>query len=206
LAGISVDVMMSSHTVGRAIIKGGVAADIQLAFELANSTDATIGMDGTTHKHVTIESKYIHIGKADSHGNYQHKSLLVGVDPAVDHKSETQIAGWLSKFQDIADVFGSSPLAQRQGIKLKVNTLLGKLRGMHSDHAKDQKKVFKLFRDLKADVCFETLGAEKYVETDQNERDQLMRRNELKLILMHGGSSAWNSIPFNVRNKKRADM
>ena len=33
-------------------------------------------------------------------------TLLVGVDSAVDNKSETQIAGWLSKIEDNAEVNG----------------------------------------------------------------------------------------------------
>jgi hypothetical protein len=110
-AGVSVDVTMSSCTVSRAILEGGITAEIQLGFEIANSNNLTIGMDGTTHRHINLEAKYIHINNMDDNGKHQHKSLLVGVDPAVDHKSETQIAGWLSKIQDIADVYGSSPLA-----------------------------------------------------------------------------------------------
>ena len=69
-AGVSVDVTMSSHTVSRAILEGGIAAEIQLGFEIANATDLTIGMDGTTHRHVNLEAKYIHIGNMDDNGKH----------------------------------------------------------------------------------------------------------------------------------------
>ena len=174
LAGVSVDAEMSSRTVGRAIIEGGVAAEMQLGYEIAMATDIGIGMDGTTERHINVEAKYIHVGRTDEHGKHQHKTLLLGVDPAVDHKSETQIAGWLSKLKDIADVFGSSPLAQRQGLKLLIDTLIAKLRAMHSDHAKDQKKTYRLFRELKAKLCYETLGAEKLVEMTEDQLTKLM--------------------------------
>src|SRR5437667_6605212 len=109
----------------------------------------------------------------------------------------------MSKIQNIADTYESSPFAQRQGLKLKVDDFVEKMRGMHSDHAKDQKKTFKLFQELKAEVCYETLGAEKLVELPLQELNQLLQREELKLILKHGGSTAWKSVLSDIQSKER---
>ena len=47
---------VSGSTVARAILEGGIMADMQIGHELSNTENLTVSGDGTTHKHVNYES------------------------------------------------------------------------------------------------------------------------------------------------------
>jgi hypothetical protein len=47
---------MSRRTVARSILEGGIAAEIQLVYEIVKTNDLTLSEDGTTHKHINYES------------------------------------------------------------------------------------------------------------------------------------------------------
>ena len=193
-AGVTVDAVMSSCTVGRAILEGGIASELQIGHEIAQAKSFTTGNDGTTHNHVNLEARYMHVGHTDHLGNRQHKSLLLGVDTAVDHKATTQLEGWVKKITDIAEVYNASPFAHWQNLSLQLNDVLKKWRGMHTDHSKDQKKLVKLVEYMRAEVIYESLGFAKLMEGGVQAVMNSNRNVELKLILQHGGSSNWNRL------------
>jgi hypothetical protein len=88
-AGISVvGSTMSSRTVRRAVLEGGVMADIQMGHEIANAKGLTVSNDGTTHKNIDYVARHINMPVSihDVH-TIQHQSRLVGVDPSADHSS-----------------------------------------------------------------------------------------------------------------------
>jgi len=205
-AGVTVDAVISRRTVGRAILEGGIAAELQIGHEIAQATSLTTGNDGTTNKHIVVEARYVHVGHTDHLGNHQHKSLLLGVDPAVDHKATTQLEGWIKKIQDIAYLYSSSPFAHRQNLSLQLNDFLKKWKGMHTDHSKDQKKLVRIVQEMRAQVFYDTLGFEKLTKMTQPEIVELDRIQELKLILQHGGSVKWKALPSEEQMAKREKL
>lgn len=69
-------------------------------------------MDGTTHKKINYEARHIAIRTIISNGQSIPIIFFLGVDASSDHTSETQIAGWMEKFEQIRTMFNNSPLAK----------------------------------------------------------------------------------------------
>ncbi|KAF8221737.1 hypothetical protein L208DRAFT_1529652 [Tricholoma matsutake] len=79
-SGVEVSAKMSRRTVARAILEGGIAAEIQLAYEIVKTNDLTLTGDGTTHKHINYESQHIHLkvpysDEGDGDSDFQSTAL-----------------------------------------------------------------------------------------------------------------------------------
>ena len=152
-AGISVKGTMSGRTVTRCIIEGGIAAQIQLGYEMAVAPSLTIAEDGTTHENVNYDAKVVHL-PVDSYTNDnsakpKHATRTLGVHSAPNHTSETQVKGWKEVLLEIVEIFMNSPLAKSAHLQFSLKQFYEKLKGMNSDHAEDQKKAFRLLSNLK---------------------------------------------------------
>ena len=149
IAGISVKGTMSGQTVTRCIIEGGIAAQIQLGFEMAVAPSLAIAGDGTTHENVNYEAKLVHLPvdsyTDDNGGKSKHATHTLGVHSAPNHTSETQVNGWKEVLVEIAEIFINSPFGQSAHLQFSLKQFYGKPKGMNSDHAEDQKKAFWLF-------------------------------------------------------------
>jgi hypothetical protein len=77
-----------------------------------------------------------------------HKTRFLGISTATHHTSEEQLDGWVKVIQYILEIFNSSPRAQASG-KMEFREFLALLKGMHTDHAEDQKKLVRLVKALK---------------------------------------------------------
>jgi len=106
---------VSSRTVARAVLEGGVMSDLQLAKEMSDTGGFTMSSDGTTHRHVNFESQHIHLKvpdyNSDGPSEERHKSHLIGVDSATDHSSQTQLDGWKKKLNSLQELYNQSPLS-----------------------------------------------------------------------------------------------
>jgi hypothetical protein len=60
-AGISVQGCMSARTVGRVVTEKGIAAQIQLGYEMDIAPNVTIAGDGTTHENINYDAKLVHL-------------------------------------------------------------------------------------------------------------------------------------------------
>ncbi|KAI0051072.1 hypothetical protein FA95DRAFT_1486152 [Auriscalpium vulgare] len=117
--GVSVDRSMSRRSVSRAVLEGGIAAKIQLGYEISQ---AQSNGDGTSHKHTNFEARHVALKVAsygDPSATRSHKIRLLGVDSSVDHSSETQLQGWKDKVLDMSSTFSESPLAKRLETQLR---------------------------------------------------------------------------------------
>jgi hypothetical protein len=197
---------MSGRTVAWSILEGGIMADIQLGHEIANASGLTISGDGTTHKNVGYESRHINmlVPTYESTGLAKHKSCLLGVDSATDHSSQTQADGWTDKIQDMLVVYNNSPLAKRSRNALRLFDFFGSLQGMNSDHAKDQKKLAVLLKDIKHALTQESLGEDKLVEMSFQEMTVLLTKANDKKLESFGGRLKWNLL--SNTEKFRADL
>jgi hypothetical protein len=198
-AGISVvGPTMSQRTVARAILEGGVMADIQLGHEMSKTSSLTASSDGTTHKNVNYESRHINmpvstydVGNPDI---VKHRSRLVGVDSATDHSSQTQVEGWKHKLQEKLDIYSQSPLARRSQVTLKLADFFSRLQGMNGDHAKDQKKLASLLKEMKAYFMHQELGEERLLDMEISDINELLTRANNQKIAEAGGPEKWDAL------------
>jgi len=63
--GVEVGREMSKRTVGRAVLEGGIAGDIQLAYEMVQHPELSYSSDSTSHKHIEFDSRTIALEVAD---------------------------------------------------------------------------------------------------------------------------------------------
>jgi len=85
------------RTVTRCIIESGIAAQIQLGYEMALAPSVTIAGDGTTHQNVNYEAKLVHMLAIDytDDSSTQRKNVTrtLGVHSAPNRTSEMQVKG-----------------------------------------------------------------------------------------------------------------
>lgn len=88
----------------------------------------------------------------------------------MDHTSQTQIAGWIKKFEQIRETFNNSPLAKQNGVALSIGNFAKLITGMNGDHTADQKKTAKLFTEWKIKETQISIGlAELYEKMTHEE-------------------------------------
>ncbi|EAU83795.2 hypothetical protein CC1G_07530 [Coprinopsis cinerea okayama7 len=167
--GLQVDRVMSKHTVQRSILEAGVAADIQMAFEMAKACKLCYSSDSTSHKHIEYESRFIALQVVDYERPDQEPQWVLrslGIGTSVDHRSETQVQGLKERLADLADIFNRSPLAKREGIRFSADNFAYKLIGTSGDHANDQKKSHKVLHEWRMDVLCYRMGKEALMKMD----------------------------------------
>ncbi|GBE77601.1 hypothetical protein SCP_0104810 [Sparassis crispa] len=192
--------VMSAKTVRRAVFEGGIAAEIQLGYEISQAKSFTLSGDGTSHRHTNYESRHIALQTptyTDSIGSTSTtapKNRLVGVDSSVDHTSENQFAGWLTKFDGLSTTFNRSSLARRTESTLELEDFAVKAKGMAGDHATDQKKQYRIFKAWKDDTIRMML-AHKFLEKQPSQTlsDFLARSMDLT-VMAAGGEAKWNEL------------
>ncbi|KLO04071.1 hypothetical protein SCHPADRAFT_841053, partial [Schizopora paradoxa] len=207
LLGVPLKHEMSRRTVRRCVIEAGVAATVQVGYMLAQATAATISMDGTTDRKINYESRHIAIQLTAS-GEF--KLFFLGVDASTDHSSETQLAGWIEKWNEIAAVYNASPLAKRSGVELNVGEVAGKLTGMNGDHAADQKKTFALMFKWKITETKRSMGMKRLCEMSVDELLELYLPRllaKIEDVNAERGEGAWvNTLTAEERAKHESDV
>jgi len=172
---VEVNHVMSLWTVECAVLESGMAAEIQLGYELAKSNskflfilyntllmmetqELTYSSDSTFHRHIeyevhTVVVQIIDYTKADMAPEW--KSCSLGIGTLTNHTSQTQVDGLRKRLEEIAKIFNESPLAKREGLIFKVNDFAYKLIGTSGDHAADQKKSHAILKEWKLKVILQ---------------------------------------------------
>ena len=133
----------------------------------------------------------------------KHKSHFLGVDSTTDHSSQTQADGWQTKIQEKLAIYNKSPLAKRSNNALRLADFFAHLQGMNSDHAKDQKKLAVLLKEIKHTLMQKSLGEETLVEMSIPEILMLLTKANDEKIGGMGGLDKWNLL--SQAEKSRAD-
>jgi hypothetical protein len=210
-AGVSVvGPTMSGRTVARSVLEGGVMADIQIGHEISKTSGLTVSGDGTTHKNVGYESRHVNMlvpmyGSGGT-STVQHKSRLLCVDSATDHSSQTQADDLQRKIQEKLTVYNNSPLAKRSHSAMRLVDFFARLQGMNSDHAKDQKKLAALLREIKHALMQESLGEDRLVEMSIQEMLALFSKANHEKIASAGGLLGWNALSEADQSKADREM
>ncbi|KAJ7125578.1 hypothetical protein C8R43DRAFT_1090413 [Mycena crocata] len=176
-AGLLVKKKMSRRTVQRLLIEGGVAARIQLAYEMAQADGLTASGDATSLRAENYESCHVMINK-----NGTHKNRVLGINSTTDHTSETQVENWKKHIARVVDIFKRCPLAQRSAFS------------MNSDHASDQKKTVQLMLAWKEEISRILLGWDEILKSQPWEILGVMANIRVHNIEEAGGEEAWNKL------------
>ncbi|KIJ45464.1 hypothetical protein M422DRAFT_250782 [Sphaerobolus stellatus SS14] len=164
--------------VGWVTEEGGIAAEVQIMVNVQTAKSITFSGDGTTHKHVNYESR--HVNCIQPSGDKQ--CLYLGVHSAINHKSETQLAGLQDQVQDLCTTYKS--FRGGKGITAETEDFASKLRGANTDHAVDQKKL--RGKDAEVDMPPEYMVS-LVLEATKLAIDEI------------GGPNAWEALPQAAR-------
>ncbi|KAG1878590.1 hypothetical protein C8R48DRAFT_589777, partial [Suillus tomentosus] len=127
----------------------------------------------------------------------EHRTRVISVMSSVDHTSKTQLDGWKTEISCLSSAFKSSPLAKRAGLTLDVNDFLRKVKGMHSDHANDQKKTYRLWQEWKHQVICSSYGTEKIERMKEDSPVELLvlLSKATSCLIEHiGGGDRWDAM------------
>ncbi|KAJ3505373.1 hypothetical protein NMY22_g17609 [Coprinellus aureogranulatus] len=219
--------VMSEGTARRIGVEGGVLAEMQLGYELAQAKamfQIITYQNSTSHKNIEYESRHVAYrppqytkpgalesqptlpSSATEHhtGNWVQRSL--GVDTSVDHSSETQHAGLKERLGQISETFENSPLATRHGLKFQPDDFIYKARGSNGDHAADQKKNHKISRSWKEEVTETRIGTEAVLALPVPERLAELAKRKVEAIDSIGGVDAWEALSEREQDLVNAEI
>ncbi|KAI0683197.1 hypothetical protein C8T65DRAFT_784880 [Cerioporus squamosus] len=194
-AGFTVEGAISSRSVGRINLEGGILSDLQTIEDMMDADGITVSSDGTTIKHVPHEARHAYINKGTTHTRH-----FLGVTTAPNHTSEEQLRGWLEALESLCTTWNMSPRGQHD--PMHVADILRKVTGMNTDHAEDQKKLVRLFMELKVRTDREERGQRAILEGALAEFEPIAMEETDKVIKKAGGSARWEQLPEAERAKR----
>ncbi|KAK7020965.1 hypothetical protein R3P38DRAFT_2357399, partial [Favolaschia claudopus] len=108
---------MSRRTVSRAVLEGGVAAKIQIAYEIEIKVRVSISADSTSNRGINIESSHIALRAPDYKAGSLHvdasstpRVRFFGVEKTLDHLSAESVKAWQRRIEESMNLFNESPL------------------------------------------------------------------------------------------------
>lgn len=148
---------------------------------------------------VAVPTSYVY---TDAPAPQEMKIRLLGVDSATSHKSECQLGGWKKTVNSHIDVYNRSPMAAIQDglFSLHESTFTQKLAGLHTDHAEDQKKLFRIMKEWKLDSSKQALGSDYLLQKDPADLQIILSDAKNQLIAEVGGMDVWES--FSLEEQK----
>lgn len=208
LFGVTIKHTISRRTIGRCILEGGVAAELQIGHEIAHSQGSvfnfysktrnlmidplamTASCDSTTHRKTNIQSHYLAYRDQDG----RHILRNFGVESTSGHSAERGHQTWVDKFRKLTDLYNRSPLAMRFSSKLSLPHIAKVLKGMNGDHANAEKAQVDLMESWKKATLTRELGEQSLASQPIAELIALLSvANERKLEAV-GGPVAWESL------------
>ncbi|KAL1710780.1 hypothetical protein EV121DRAFT_285207 [Schizophyllum commune] len=189
----------STRSVNRVMKEGGAAAHLEVLEAMRSANGITISSDGTTHKNVNLESRHATI--VDKEG--RRKEFFLGITMAVNHTSETQFEGWMDFIENLFKLGCESEFCADAKGAADYREFWMKLTGMLSDHAEDQKKLFRLLKEYKR-RCEREVRGEQWISKRAGAEGLLAVVSGLskKLVERAGGVNAWEALPASERSKR----
>ncbi|KIJ47936.1 hypothetical protein M422DRAFT_248518 [Sphaerobolus stellatus SS14] len=190
---------ISPRTISRIISEAGIANDMNLTERFAAANSLTYSGDGTTHKKINYEARYMNT--IDSEGN--RTRLFLGVHSAPNHKSETQVEGLQTHLKSICSTYNESP--KEVGNHQDCHEALVKIHGANTDHASDQKKMVKILTQIR-DHADRELRGERYMLSLMPEEllPHLIRATKT-LVTDTGGPTAWDRLSDEEKKAKHQE-
>ncbi|KAJ3845161.1 hypothetical protein F5878DRAFT_571952 [Lentinula raphanica] len=195
--GIEVEGEVSDRSIGRILKEGGNASKLHYKTQVTVKQGVTISGDGTTHKNETYESKFATVITPE-----KRIQFFLGIKMAVNHTSETQLAGWIESIEEFFNLAYDSKLVSVNDTRIFWNLVTG----FHSDHAADQRKLFDLMKKWKKQLDRETRGERTIQGLSDNEYACLVFQGSQLLIQNSGGPASWERLTLEERTCRIANM
>ncbi|KAJ7620634.1 hypothetical protein DFH06DRAFT_1105910 [Mycena polygramma] len=185
--GIPVQGDASDRSVRRVIQEGGAAAKLQFVEAVGTSKGVTLSSDGTTHKNINLESRRATVIGQDN----KKQTFFLGIQMAVNHTSETQLEGWEELVEILYSVYQTSSRSETVD---DAREFWLKVTGWHSDHAEDQKKLFRLAALLKIRLEREKRGEQAIHQMLPAELADMIFQVSQEAVANAGGITAWERL------------
>ncbi|KAJ7662048.1 hypothetical protein DFH06DRAFT_987532 [Mycena polygramma] len=186
---------ISTRSAGRIVLEGGVAAHLQIVDAVKNVDHFTASGDGTSHKHLNYEARFI---------TSNEKLLALGLAQAPNHTSEEQLAGWQKLIEEMYAEYNASPLGRAHPEDFR--TFFIKITGLMTDHAADQKKLRALFEALKKRMDREVRGENVLLRLGAPELLDAIYEISKKKIDAAGGMAAWDALSADERDHRNSTL
>lgn len=147
----------------------------------------TPSSDGTTHKNTNLESHRATVIGPDN----EKKTFFLGIDMAVNHTSETQLEGWEHLIDGMYAVYKTSSRCETAE---DARDFWIKVTGWHSDHAEDQKKLFRLVWEKKLHLERERRGEQTIAQMAPREWAEMLFEVSRDAVTAAGGIAGWESL------------
>jgi len=165
---------------------------------LTSSLACTLSGDGTTYKVIPHTSRWATM--VPPHGQ-KPKDHFLGVTPELDHTAATQVEGFKKRIQELCDDYNASPLGAEHCFDSW--RIWQKMTGYLSDHAADQKKVFRELDTYHRECNLELLGevamALEDPDMEESEMNQILDEKGEEMMRAIGGVAHWMELPDDER-------
>jgi hypothetical protein len=158
----------------------------------------TPSSDGTTHKNINLESH--HATVIDQ--NNEKQTFFLGIGMAINHTSETQLEGWEELIEDMYQIYKTSPRSETAD---DARDFWLKVTGWHSDHAEDQKKLFRLVAAMKTRLERERRGERTIAQMAPSQWAEILFQVSRDAVTEAGGIAAWEQLSDADRLARHGD-
>ncbi|KAJ7149386.1 hypothetical protein C8R43DRAFT_887885, partial [Mycena crocata] len=195
--GVKVKGNATDRSVRRIIKEGGVAAKMQFVEAVGTAKGVTLSSDGTTHKNINLESHRATVIGPDN----EKKTFFLGIEMAINHTSETQLEGWEHLIDGMYAVYKTSSCCTTAE---DARDFWIKVTGWHTDHAEDQKKLFRLAWEKKLHLERERRGERTVAQMAPQQWAEMLFKISHDAVTAAGGIAAWESLT-EYKRKARHD-
>lgn len=157
----------------------------------------TLSGDGATHKAIPYMSRWAVMIPPQG---FKPKDRFLGITPELNHTAATQVEGFKQQIQQFCDDFNVSPFGTKHYFDPR--KIWRKMTGYLSDHAPDQKKVFRELAKHHLECDFELRGEAAMLLEDPEmelEMEQVLDEKGEEMFRDIGGVARWRELPEEER-------
>ena len=161
------------------------------------SLACTLSGDGATHKVIPYTSRWAVMIPPQG---LKPKDCFLGVTPELDHTAATQVEGFKQQIQRFCDDHNASPFGAKHYYDPR--KIWRKMTGYLSDHAPDQKKVFRELAKYHWECDLELRGESVILLEDpdmEREIEEVLDKKGEEMLEEVGGAVCWRGLPDEER-------
>ena len=131
---------------------------------------------------------------------HKPKDRFLGIAPELNHTADTQVEGFKERIQQFCDDCNASPFGTHHYFDPR--KIWRKMTGYLSDHAADQKKVFRKLHEYRVECDLELRGEEMVLQMDpamESEVQQVLGEKGKEMLKEIGGVPRWKNLPEDER-------
>jgi hypothetical protein len=124
------------------------------------------------------------------------KDRFLGITPELDHSAATQVEGFKQRIRQFCNDYNASPFGTEHYFDPR--KIWKKMTGYLSDHAADQKKVFRELAAYHLECDLELRGEAAMLREDpdmESEMEQILDEKGKEMLKEVGGAKHWGELP-----------